>query len=88
MDQYPPREPTDDSPRYRDDTPRYRDKKDPVILKPMEVPVIDGKLDKAGRPSRATGRGASGWMRLDGDASGHERRRRRDDRARPQDLAQ
>lgn len=40
MDHYPPREPTD----Y---TPRAQGKGEPVILKPMEVAVIDGKLDKA-----------------------------------------
>lgn len=40
MDHYSHREPTD---TY----PRSRGRGEPVILGPMEVPVIDGKLDKA-----------------------------------------
>ena len=38
--QYPPREPTDDA-------SRPRGAHEPVILKPLEVTVVDGKLDKA-----------------------------------------
>lgn len=39
MDQYPP-PPID----YE---PRPKDKRDPVVLKPLEVVVVDGRLDKA-----------------------------------------
>lgn len=37
----------DQYPREPREEPRPRDQREPVILKPMEVPVIDGKLDKA-----------------------------------------
>lgn len=37
----------DQYPREVREVPRSHDKRDPVILKPVEVTVIDGKLDKA-----------------------------------------
>lgn len=37
----------DQYPREEREVHRPRDKRCPVILKPVEVPVIDGKLDKA-----------------------------------------
>lgn len=40
MDEYPP--------RYRPDPERsWHDKRDPVVLRPLEVTVVDGKIDKA-----------------------------------------